>query len=195
MHSQLSAGHKIIVTSAKGVLVGGVAKAGMTISAVKIGSHLYTRTELQVGIHPLLRSEEVRLTQRIDQIEQNRDAIQRNIEYLEGLVPENTSEKMAKRVGKIPLMRLRVKHLSTELSKVVNRHKTLREVLDAQTKRGQIDVIREIFPGVIMTIDWTTLELKEHLKSVTFVEQGGEILWESLHLASTSEEELEIEDL
>ncbi|MCZ6679169.1 MAG: FapA family protein [Candidatus Poribacteria bacterium] len=195
MHSRLSVGQKILITSEKGVLVGGVAKAGMTISAARIGSPLYTRTELQVGIHPLLRSEHKRLTDRIDQVQQNLDGIQKNIEYLERLAPENSSERMAKRINKLPLMHLRVKHLSNELSKCVSRHNTLRKVIDGQAQQGQIDSIREVFPGVIVAIYWATLELREQLESVTFFEQGGEISWEPLHSVSTDNDSLVIEEV
>lgn len=180
MHSQLSVGQNIVITDEKGVLVGGVAKAGIAISAAKIGSPLFTHTELYVGIHPLLRSEHKRLTQKISQIRQKRDGIQKNIEYLEHLDVENRSERMAKRIRKLPLMRLQVKYLSNELDKCNNRYNVLRQMIEARTKSGQVNVIREIFPGVALTIDWTTLQLKEHLESVTFFHQGGEIRWESL---------------
>ena len=181
MHSWLSAGNKILITGETGVLVGGVAKAGMTIKAAKIGSPLYTPTELEVGIQPLMRSEHRRLTQQIDYLQQKRDSTQKNIEYLEGLAPENTSEKMAKRISQLPLMRLHSKYFSNELNKHVRRYETMRKVIDAQMRQGQIDVTREIFPGIIMTIYWTTLELREQLKRVIFSEQGGKISWDSLH--------------
>ena len=195
MHSHLSAGHRIIISGGKGVLVGGIARAGMTISSAKIGSRMYTPTELEAGIHPLLRSEYTRLTGRISQTQQTLDTIQKNIEYLEGLTPENITERMAKRIEKLPLMHLRVKHLSGELKKYISRRETLVQTIDRQNRDGRIDVTKEIFPRVIITVDWTTRELEEHLRNVTFFEQGGEIKWESLQLERAKTESSEIEDL
>jgi hypothetical protein len=181
MHSRLSAGHKIVVAGEDGVLVGGVASAGISISAAKIGSRLYTPTTLQVGIPPLLRSEHNRLMHRINQIEQRRDVILKNAEYLERLSPDIASDKMKKRIAKLPLMRLHIKHLSDELNKYIRRYEGLHRAIDEQAQHGRVDSIKEIFPGVTMTIYWTIFELKEQLERATFFEREGEIVWEPLH--------------
>ena len=191
MHSCLSVGHTIFVTG--GVLVGGVAKAGVAIRATKIGSPLYTSTELQVGIHPLMRSAHKRLTQQIAHLTQKRDGTQKNIEYLERLHPENTSDKMAQRISKLPLMHFRARYFSNELNKCIKRCETTRKMIDSQMEGGQIDVVREIFPGVSITVYWTTLELKENLEGVTFFEEGGKISWDSLQPESTNGDKLGIE--
>ena len=189
MHSRLSAGRNIIITGEDGVLVGSVAKAGVSISAPKIGSRLYTPTTLQVGIPPLLRSEHKRLKSRISQIQQRRDAMQKNLGYLEHLDANNVSQKMAKRISKLPLMRFQVKHFSDAYSKYVKRYETLEQMIRERAKYGRVDSIKEIFPGVIITICWTTLELREHLTHVTFLERGGKVLWEPLDSANTRPEE------
>ena len=48
MHSNISAGQAIQVTMNKGLLVGGLSRAGALIEANIIGSHLATSTELEV---------------------------------------------------------------------------------------------------------------------------------------------------
>jgi len=193
IHSQLSAGNKIIVKDEKGVLAGGVAKAGQAIRAARIGSSLYTRMKLQVGIQPLLRSEHKRIVDQMTQIEQKHDGIQKNIQYLKRLAPDDISPRMAKRIENLPLMQLHLKHLSRELMKYTDRDKTLRKAINTRSKPGRIDAIKEICPGIMITINWTTLELKEHLENVTFFEQGGEIGWDALQPEDINKDELDEE--
>ena len=87
---------------------------------------------------------------------------------------------MKARIGKLPLMRLHIKRLLEELNICNRRYETLRRVIEGQLGNGRIDTIKEIFPGVVMTIHWTTLTLREHLERVTFFERDGEIVWEAL---------------
>ena len=55
MHSNVKCGNTLELAGRKGLLVGGVARVGREIKAKVIGSHLATRTLIEVGLDPNLR--------------------------------------------------------------------------------------------------------------------------------------------
>lgn len=56
MHSKLFAGENITVNEKKGLLVGGIARAGKKIEANIVGSSLATLTYLEAGVDPELKN-------------------------------------------------------------------------------------------------------------------------------------------
>jgi len=57
MHSNITAGKKVSVGGKRGLIVGGMVRAGEVVEARTIGSHLATPTEIEVGVDPELRVE------------------------------------------------------------------------------------------------------------------------------------------
>ena len=61
LHSNVSAGRKIIVTERRGLIIGGEITAGEEIQAKTVGTSTASTTDLQVGVNPLQRTEYVQL--------------------------------------------------------------------------------------------------------------------------------------
>jgi len=162
MHSRLAADKDITVTEGKGILVGGKAKAGMAITAKRIGSPHITPTSLEVGIPPIFRDEYQRLKQKIDTLRQQIDQAGKVAIHLEKLsrmstdvltggCPHNPTliasglEHIANnhesvdrfsQVRKLPLWRFRVAYFKKEIEKYTKRFETLEKTLSAPKDKG-----------------------------------------------------------
>src|SRR5690606_1234944 len=58
MHSVVRAGRSIICDQSKGLIVGGLIQAGVSVVAKTIGSGMSTVTSVEVGVSPQLREEQ-----------------------------------------------------------------------------------------------------------------------------------------
>ena len=158
MHSRLAADKEITVAEGKGILAGGKAKAGIAITAKRIGSPHITPTLLEVGIPPLFRDERQRLKEKIELLRKQVDQAEKATIHIEKLSTEgctgeakdtcfassvtssssnvDSSErsgeaKQLSRVQKLPLWRFRVAYLNKELEKYNKRFETLEKILSA----------------------------------------------------------------
>jgi len=184
MHSRLAADKNIIVTDGKGILAGGKAKAGIAITAKRIGSPHITPTLLEVGIPPLLRDEHQRLKEKIELLRKQVDQAEKTIIHIEKLPMD--SDNIDSRVRKLPLWGFRVAFLNRELEKYTKRLKTAEKILSdpsivmKQNIESRVSVAEEVYPGVKISIAQAVFEIMEILREVTFFAEGGKIQWKPL---------------
>ncbi len=209
MHSRLSADKEIVVNEGKGILVGGKAKAGMAITAKRIGSPHITPTFLEVGILPILRDEHQRLRQKMDSLRQQIDQAEKAATHIEKLsrsegtyLKSGSSQNAFSQVQKLPLWRFKVSYFNEESEKYTKRFKALEKTLSTPKDKGErrkakgesismtrnfplpiegrVNVGEEIYPGVRISIAWTVLDIMDILRGVTFFVEGGKIQWKPL---------------
>lgn len=173
MHSNISAGQMIQVTMNKGLVVGGVSRAGRLIEANIIGSHLATSTELEVGIDPELKTKLKEMEEEIKKSSLNLDKTLKAIDIL---------EKLKKQQGSLPedkrLMLLRLQATAAKLQEDIDNRKLMYEEekskLD-ETEKGRINVYKQIYPGVKMVIGKSAYNIYNTMNRTSFIEEEGEI--------------------
>lgn len=173
MHSNISAGQMIQVTRNKGLLVGGVSRAGRLIEANIIGSHLATSTELEVGIDPELKN---KLKEMEDEIQKSRLNLDKTLKAIDIL------EKLKKQQGKLPeekrLMLLRLQATAAKLQEDIDIRKLEydeeKTKLD-ETDKGRINVYQKIYPGVKIVIGRSAYNIYNTMNRTSFIEEEGEV--------------------
>lgn len=173
MHSNISAGEMVQVTRNKGLLVGGVTRAGRLIEANIIGSYLATSTELEVGIDPELKN---RLKEMEEEIQKSRLNLDKTLKAIDIL------EKLKKQQGELPeekrLMLLRLQATATKLQEDIGKRKLEydeeKSKLD-ETDKGRINIYKMIYPGVKIVIGKSAYNIYNTMNRTSFIEEEGEV--------------------
>ncbi len=96
MHSQVSCRKNINLIGKRGLIVGGVCRAGLEISARTIGSSMATSTTLEVGVDPEALKKREQLESDIGVAEDNLDKITKSLILLENLKKANRLDQEKK---------------------------------------------------------------------------------------------------
>ncbi|MBU7008295.1 FapA family protein [Phosphitispora fastidiosa] len=172
MHSRVHA-RKSVVVAGKGVIVGGLIRAGEEINCKNVGSPMATATELETGVNPDLRRRYSFLLKEKQAKEVDLDKAEKAVKllkYLEqtqGTLPEDKKAILA-RVAKVQ------GELIRELEELKNCLVDI-EAQIQQSERGRIKVHGVMHPGVKVTIGSATMQAYDDLPFVTLTNVMGEI--------------------
>ncbi|HBF36663.1 MAG TPA: hypothetical protein DDW50_05015 [Firmicutes bacterium] len=171
MHCQVSADSKIIVEGGKGLIVGGLVRAGEEISAKTVGSRLGTVTELDVGVKPKTKQElqdlENQLKQNVDSLEKAEKAI-----TILSKIPNISDDKkeMLQNLVKTSYA------LKAQIAEIETTHQDIMaEIQNPTRERGRIRVKETMYPGVRVTMGKTTIMIQDEIKYASLVYSEGEI--------------------
>ncbi len=173
MHSDLSAAERIEIKAKKGLLVGGITKAGSEVEANVIGSTLATSTVLDVGLPPERKSRYHELSTKVEEEKTNLIKAKKALQLL---------EKMKESLGKLPAdkenMFYKLKQTERRLSQNMETEEAeleeLKEII-SETKKGRIKVNQKVFSGVKFMIGSSQYHVKKELSRSAFVEDQGEV--------------------
>lgn len=173
MNSRIYADKEIIVEGGKGLIVGGIIRAGEIVSARNIGSSLAQTTVIEVGINPALREEVLNLEKLIESkgttLEQTKKAI-------------NLLMDIKKRIGRLnpdkERMLIKLRHtliqLEEEVGSAKHRIGSIEEQMGKVTN-PRIKVSGRIYPGVRIVIKGSIFNVHDALDNVILSEQEKEV--------------------
>lgn len=173
VHSRLVANKKVLVAGKKGLIVGGIVRAGEEVKCRTIGNHLATPTEIEVGVNPEEREELKALEKKIEVDQENLNKTQRAIEGLKQMQSQMGDLPPAKKDLLIKLTRTQFQ-LMGQLKQAVERKVQLEESLKQATS-GKVGAAEKIYPGTKITIKRAILLVTEELKFVTLFEKNDEV--------------------
>jgi uncharacterized protein (DUF342 family) len=171
MHCEINADARVLVEMGKGLIVGGLIRAGEDISAKTIGSRFGTATELEAGIKPKLKIEYHQLETEIPVNKEKLDKSEKAIVILE-------------KMPKLPLERREmyenllqtVSYLRTWLEEAEQRREAIKEEILVLSKgRGKIRIKEILYPGIKATIAGATMAVRDEYKYVTLIYSEGEV--------------------
>lgn len=173
MHSDITAGSKVEATKNKGLIVGGVIRAGNLIEANLIGSHLATSTKLEVGIDPEIKNKSKGIEEELKKDKINLDKTLKAVDIL---------RKLKSQRGKLPeekkLMLFRLESTATKLQEVIDKKKmdlkNLNEKFESEEK-GRINICQKVYPGVKMLIGNSAYNVYNTMNRTSFIEDEGEV--------------------
>ncbi|MFW6264556.1 MAG: DUF342 domain-containing protein [Bacillota bacterium] len=173
MHSKLTAGDSIEVVEKKGLLVGGISKAGKKIIANIIGSSLATTTQLEAGVDPEIKAKLRELQEEIKGIQSNLTKSLKAIRILEQL-KESQNGLPEEKV----IMYYQLQKTEKQLQKVLeDKERNIEEIrakLDV-SQNGYIQAKKKLYPGVKIIIGNAQMNIHNEIPAVKFLEQEGEI--------------------
>lgn len=172
MHSHVSAG-KTVTVGGKGVIVGGVIRAGEEIQAKIVGSNLATLTELEAGVNPCLRLEyakaKTELVAKENELEKATKALTL-LKQMQQSLGELPSDKKAIVVKVAQTQAQLVKDMEVLKNDLENM-----EYQIAQSERGKILVEGVIHSGVRVTIGMASLHVHDDIHFACLTKDGSEI--------------------
>ncbi|MGM0470701.1 MAG: FapA family protein [Bacillota bacterium] len=172
MHSDIDAASEVIVEN-KGLVVGGMVRAGKEIDAKVVGSNLGTTTKLFVGVTPELRDEYNQLKSELEDYQQELDEVLKTIKYLKkikeekGEVPDKINNTISQKT-----------RTRFQLSKNIQDLKEEKESLEKRLKEGKhgkIKVKDKLYSGVELTIGTEVKRITKEITNVRYYIEQGEI--------------------
>jgi uncharacterized protein (DUF342 family) len=172
MHSNIKCGNKLELSGRKGLLVGGTCKVGNEITAKVIGSHMYTVTDIEVGVDPTVRERYKAVKDSIISFESDLRKAEQAITILKkleiaGSLTPDKQEMLSKSV------RTRI-FLSNKLLELNEEMERLESKLQ-QDAYGKIRCYNFIYPGTKVAIGSCMMYVKENLQYCTLYRDGADI--------------------
>lgn len=174
LHSNISARQNVVLRDGKrSVIIGGVVRAGGSVEAKMVGTDNATKTVIEVGYDPTIRS-------RITEIEKEVDANRKNFESVKQGI--ETLNKLKEKYGSLPIEKeeLLKKLVSTARGIAEKIRQMQRELLDlnrrlSEAKPGVICAKEKVLPGSVLTIMNYTLQIDKPYSFVRFYfDPGGD---------------------
>ncbi len=173
LHSQVSCKGEITVEGKKGMISGGVVRAGIAVNSKILGSHMGTATEIEVGIDPLVLEEYNKLRKELPKVIEEADKLEKVIlllnkrKEIEGELDDEKAEMYKSAVrnkvflaNKISINQKRVEELQTEVD---NRNS------------GFVTVQGTLYSGVKIGIGNIYYFVKDEIKYVRLYRDGADI--------------------
>ena len=172
LHSEMRAGHHVLVEGRRGIITGGTVSAGESIRAKVFGNTFYVQTNLNVGIDPNLKHQHDTLLQDYQTANKQLTEIQRALEILKKQplmsLPEKRREQLVKMTHlQFPLAN-KIKEMQEQLEQLNNE---LEEM-----KHGTIAASDTVYPGVNATINGVKKAIGEELHHAKLRMVDGEIV-------------------
>lgn len=173
MHSKIYADKKVLVEGGRGLIVGGLIRAGELVSAKVIGNHLAQPTIIEVGLNPAIREEILQLEEKVIEKGKTFDQAVKAVNILENhkklhrRLPPDKEKMLIK-------LRFSVSRFEQEIKEMKKRQVFIEEHLE-KIKNPKIMVMKQIYPGVKAVIKGCFLNIHDNLFSVSLIKSEHEI--------------------
>lgn len=172
MHSQVYCKNNINLIGRKGLIVGGVCRAGNEIKAKTVGSVMATSTVLEVGVDPEIKEKYESLLTKIEELKNNLDKIETTLKLLIRLKKTNKLDDN-KRVIYDKLITTR-QNVKLNLDKLTKEYEHIENYIQ-NASNGVIKVSDTVYPGVKIIIGNSSMTVKDELTKCTFYKEKGSI--------------------
>ncbi|MBR0435514.1 MAG: DUF342 domain-containing protein [Lachnospiraceae bacterium] len=173
MHSKVAAATEIQVSGRKGIVAGGVIRAGNLVMTQVLGSEMGAQTVVEVGSSPEKKAKYNQLTEIIKEKKKELDTIKPILttfseKIAQGVqIPKDKMLYVQKLATSYKNMQAELEPLREELAKL---HEEISSTSDARVKVG-----KTVYPGVTIVIAEVSLTTREPRSFCQFVREGGEV--------------------
>lgn len=172
MHSIVVSKENIVVVGKKGLIVGGICRAGKEIRAKTIGSTMATTTILEVGVDPKIKQESEKLKETIDNVKDNLNKVVKSLKLVDNL---REIGRLDNKKADVYIKLLKTKNsLMEELNCLEKKLEITKENIKSSSK-GRVKVADIIYPGVRIIIGNSTYFVRDEMKRCTFYRDEGSI--------------------
>lgn len=171
LHSQISAGKRVIVEGRHGQITGGKIMAGEEIRAKIVGTHRAPNTDLEVGVNPMLREEYLALRKDIKKLEFSYDQTLKGLNVLRAIdqrtMPNDKKEMLLKLTKAQFQLAGQVENMRNRIIEI--------ELAFEEMKHGRIKIADTVYPGIKIVIGSLVKPVREITRFVTYYAEEGEI--------------------
>ncbi len=179
MHCDVEAGMGVRHTEGgKGLIAGGSIKAGSEVECLILGSGMETKTAVYVGVSPGLLRKKKKLLASLEELEDKKTTIEKNIKYLTKIMNTKGLDDRQKAMAmKFVELEKTVKEQIAKLRTVLGE---VEKTVDAMKNQGCVKVWGVCHPGVSVTIRGETLLVREPVERIRFIYRDGMVIMVSL---------------
>lgn len=173
LYSEVNAAEDINVLEKKGVIVGGVVRAGGKIETMMAGSEMGATTKLEVGMAPEKK-------ERYSQLKRSIDAMVKKVNKLSPIIKTYHDFLQAgnkldeKNAGYLKKLVLELEQTKNMLQEVRVEFNALHQEL-INSKHSKVMIHKEIFPGVEIVVSDLSIITKKKRTYCMFEKRNGEI--------------------
>jgi uncharacterized protein (DUF342 family) len=171
LHSNVSAGKRVIVEGKRGFIAGGHVIAAEEVRAKTVGTHLAVATDLEVGVNPAIRAEYTELKREVRKNEVTLDQAQKTLNVLKNIGTNDLSPEKREMLLKLTKAQFQ---MAGQLEAMRKRVAEI-ELLFEEMRYGRIRVSETVYPGVKIVIGTLVKPIRENLKYASFHSEDGEI--------------------
>ncbi len=168
-NSKINAFKSIILRGAKGELIGGISRAGLSISAKQIGSKMLTLTKIEIGANPKLREDIEKFNDEISYLNKEVLSLSSLIEKRKKISSVENLNALKNMIAKRSHLQVKIRQLNEELNLLLKR------IDDTPSSFLKVNVRGTVYPNVHIVIKRAFLKTTDYLKSATFYESNGKI--------------------
>lgn len=173
LHSSVSAGGVVNVTSGKGSIIGGNVSATNVVSAKNIGSPMGALTDIQIGLNPCVYSEYKELIGIIANEQEELTSVEKEIIYLKTKNIGAGSEEFKK--SKTEKLIYRRQKLMEQIEENKRRYNQLSEQVNNSTE-GVVEVYDKIYPGSKIVMGNISKTIDNTLSRCVLTKDGEDIM-------------------
>lgn len=171
LHSQVSS-NDVINVNGKGLISGGKVRANRVISAKTIGTHLGTKTNIEVGVDPDIVEKFQEFKEKLSKQEDELKKLNQIIRVLEdrrkkGVLSDDRRLTLEKSYST-------KESLTKEIKTCKNIINNLAPLME-NVKSGKIKIASQVFPGVVVTIGSQSMVVRNQTSRCSLVIDGGEV--------------------
>lgn len=177
LHSQVTAGQRIIVKGKKGCIYGGMVKAGESIETLYLGSKMGTATEVEVGVKPGFRLEIEDLDRQLAEVEAGIDLLKGQMAGMNGDFSKLSPEEQETKAG---IVRNLQHYQRIQQDLIKKKNALLYEMKEFVAETGYIKTYHRIYPGVKIKIGAAVSLFRYEVPYSTLIscKKGEIVLWQ-----------------
>ncbi len=172
-HSTVLAGKKITVGGKRGLIVGGLVRAGLEVNAKTVGSPYATPTEIQVGIDPQLREASLNLNAQINADTENLAGVEKGLKHI-GYTTQQAGEISGYKANLYQRLRQTKLQLEERLAELKEKLDKIKEQIGNEST-GILRVKDVLHPGVRISLRHTSRIMTDAKKAISLYESEGEM--------------------
>lgn len=173
LHSNVTAKGIIKVEGKKGMITGGSIRSGIEISAITLGSHMGTATNIEVGMDPLIWDEYNELTKNLPKLIIESEKLDQVVILLNRRKELAGDLDDAKKEMLVNATRNKI-FIANKISVAQKRLEELRIEVECRND-GKIKVRNIIYPGVKISIGTAKYYVRDEIKYVTMIKEGADV--------------------
>lgn len=172
MHSDVTSKSNILLLGKNGLIVGGTCRANHEIIAKVIGSTMATKTVIEVGIDPDIKTKQGKLEKDLQISNENLEKLNKSLILLERL--KRTNKLDANKQNLYKDLSNAKESIYLENKKIKNDLIVIKEKIN-RLSNGKVKVSDTIYPGSKIIIGNSYLNIKRKMNNCTFYNENGEI--------------------
>ncbi len=174
INSNVSSDKKILCKGKRATIVGGNLRAAEEINAKTLGSVANVETNMEVGFDPKSKARLEELLHEERELHEKVDELKKNVATIESAIKAKRKISESQK-DKYKIMKNELASYLERIDEIEDEKTDVHSYLAELKANGKISASGNVFAGVKISIKDANLEVRNEFKSVTFVNENGQV--------------------